>query len=58
MTTQSVTKTLQGISFYNLYVHDVVGKYSFLPDYNARYTVLAGDSYLKEGSQILYDTTP
>ena len=55
---QNVTKTLQWISFYNLYVNDVVGKYTFLPDYNARYTVLAGDSFLKEGSQILYDTTP
>lgn len=39
-------------------MNDVVGKYNFLPDYSARYTVLAGDSYLKEGSQILYDTTP
>lgn len=58
VTTQNVTKTLQGISFYNLYVNDIVGKYSFLPDYNARYTVLAGDSYLKEGAQILYDTAP
>ena len=35
-----------------------VGKYNFLPDYNARYTVLAGDSYLDEASDILYDTTP
>jgi hypothetical protein len=58
VTTTNITKTIKGIPYYNLYVNDIVGKYNFLPDYNARYTVLAGDTYLKEGSQILYDTTP
>ena len=48
VTTTPVTKVIKGISYYNLYVADTVGKYGFLPDYNARYTVLAGDSYLKE----------
>jgi len=33
-------------------------KFSFLPDYNARYTVLAGSAFLREGEQILYDTLP
>ncbi len=29
-----------------------------MPDYNARYTVLAGSTFLREGEQILYDTLP
>jgi hypothetical protein len=37
----NISKTIKGISYYNIYVNDVVGKYNFLPDYNARYTVLA-----------------
>ena len=51
-------QTIEGISYYSLYVNDTVGKYSFLPDYNARYTVLAGDAFIDEGSQILYETDP
>lgn len=46
-TTESI-RQLYGISYFQLYVPDVVDAFSFLPDYNARYTVLAGDSYLKE----------
>lgn len=30
----------------------------FAPDYNARYTVLAGGEFLREGEDILYNTTP
>jgi hypothetical protein len=55
VSTTEVPKTISGIPFYQVYVPDVTTKFSFLPDYNARYTVLAGESYLKEGSQILYD---
>lgn len=58
VTTTSVPKTIKGIPFFNLYVNDTVGNYKFLSDYNARYTVLAGDSFLREGSQMLYDTAP
>jgi hypothetical protein len=57
VTTVEKEKTIRGIWFYNLYVQDKVGKFNFLPDYSARYTVLAWDSYLEEGAQILYDTT-
>ena len=32
--------------------------WKFGADYNARYSVLAGDSYLREGEDILYDVTP
>ena len=56
VSTTENTRQLFGISFFHLYVPDGVQKYNFLPDYNARYTVLAGDSYLREGSQILYET--
>jgi hypothetical protein len=58
VTSTDTIKTIKWISYYNIYVNDVVGKYNFLPDYNARYTVLAWDSYIREWSQILYDTTP
>ncbi len=50
--------TLTGIPFYVMYVAEDVEKYNFLPDYNARYTVLAWDSYLREGEDILYNTLP
>ncbi len=33
-------------------------KFDFLPDYNARYTVLAGGQFLREGEDILYDSDP
>jgi hypothetical protein len=56
--TGTVTKTITGISFYQLFVPDEWRKYGFRPDYNARYTVLAGDSFLSEWSQILYETAP
>lgn len=58
ITTTGSTKIIRGIPFFVLYVSESVGKYEFLPDYNARYTVLAGDSYMDEASDILYDTTP
>lgn len=58
VTTPLETKVIRWIPFYHLYVQDVPVRFSFLPDYNARYTVLAGESYLREGSQILYDTLP
>lgn len=33
-------------------------KYNFADDYNARYTVLAGGSFLREGEDILYNADP
>jgi hypothetical protein len=56
--TWSVTKTITGIPFYQLFVPDTGRSYGFRPDYNARYTVLAWDAYLSEASQILYETAP
>lgn len=50
--------TLTGISFATLYVPPTGSDFSFLPDYNARYTILAGESFLRQGEQILYDVTP
>lgn len=56
--TNTGTKTITGIPYFQLYVPDVGRMYSFRPDYNARYTVLAGDAYLSEASQLLYEITP
>ncbi len=58
VTTTEREYTMGGIPFYVIHVREEVGKYDFLPDYNARYTVLAGDSYLREWEDILYDTLP
>ena len=58
VTTEYREKTITGIPFFVFYVSDTVGKYEFLPDYNARYSVLAGDSYMSEAADILYDTAP
>ena len=50
--------TIGGISRYVVYIADDRGKMEFAPDYNARYTVLAGGEFLREGEDILYNTTP
>jgi hypothetical protein len=50
--------TIQGIPYAVLYVPNQSNQYEFLPDYNARYTVLAGDAFLREGEDILYDVIP
>lgn len=39
--TGTVTKTITGIPYYQLYVPDTGRQFGFRPDYNARYTVLA-----------------
>ncbi len=45
-----------GLPFYATYVDGPREKFDFLPDYNARYSVLYGDSYLREAEDILYDS--
>lgn len=50
--------TLTGVTYASLYVPPTQTDFSFLPDYNARYTVLAGNSFLRQGEQILYDVNP
>ena len=47
-TDPSGTYYLTGISHASLYVPPVGTDFSFLPDYNARYTVLAGDAFLRQ----------
>ncbi len=49
---------ITGIDRYTAYVEGPHEQIEFAPDYNARYTVLAGDSHLREGEDILYNTTP
>ena len=46
--------TLTGIAYAAIYVPPTQTDFTFLPDYNARYTVLAGGTYLRQGEQILY----
>ncbi|MBP9779728.1 hypothetical protein KBD33_03855 [Candidatus Gracilibacteria bacterium] len=57
-TDDSGIHTSVGIPFYATYIADNAKKFDFLPDYNARYSVLYGDSYLREGEDILFDTSP
>jgi hypothetical protein len=57
-TDDSGVHTSVGIPFYATYIADKVQKFDFLPDYNARYSVLYGDSYLREWEDILFDTSP
>ena len=52
------THSIFGIPKYAAYITLDAGVTDFAPDYNARYTVLAGDSFLREGEDILYNTTP
>ncbi len=50
--------TLTGVSYASLYVPPTDVDFSFLPDYNARYTIFSGDSYLRQSENILYDVSP
>jgi hypothetical protein len=50
------THNIKGIPFYATYIEGPQKKFDFLPDYNARYSVLYGDSYLREGEDILYNS--
>lgn len=50
--------TISGIPSTPIFVPTPKQKFVFRPDYNARYTVFAGDSFLRESENILYDTTP
>ena len=50
--------TIGGIDRYIAYIKGNDEKINFAPDYNARYTVLAGGSFLREGEDILYGTAP
>ncbi len=47
-----------GISYASVFIPKKHIDWKFGTDYNARYSVLAGDSYLREGENILYDTDP
>ena len=47
-TDESGPHTISGISRYIIYIADDSGKMEFAPDYNARYTVLAGGEFLRE----------
>lgn len=49
---------INGIDIYTVFIAGKQEKLDFAPDYNARYTVLAGGSFLREGEDILYNTTP
>lgn len=40
--------TITGVTYASLYVPPTQTDFSFLPDYNARYTVLAGNSFLRQ----------
>ncbi len=50
--------TIWGIDTYTVYLSSLPEKIDFAPDYNARYTILAGWSFLREWEDILYNTTP
>lgn len=50
--------TATGIEYYTTYIAWQSEKFDFLPDYNARYTVLAGGAFLRESEDILYNTRP
>lgn len=41
-----------------MYIPHEEQSFRFYPDYNARYTVLAGGSFLREAEDILYHQTP
>ena len=46
-----------GVDQYVVYIVGKDEKINFAPDYNARYTVFAGGSFLKEGEDVLYNVT-
>lgn len=52
------TYTMRGIPDYIVKVASLSQRFDFTEDYNARYTVLAGGSFLRESEDILYNTTP
>jgi hypothetical protein len=50
--------SISGIGKYVAFIKSSRERFDFLSDYNARYTVLAWDSYLREAEDILYNTSP
>jgi hypothetical protein len=54
-TDESGTYRIPGIDTYTTHISGTADVLHFAPDYNARYTVLAGGAYLREGSDILYE---
>jgi hypothetical protein len=56
-TDNSWPHTISGISQYATYIQWNRESFDFLPDYNARYTVLAWGSFLRESEDILYNST-
>jgi hypothetical protein len=57
-TGKDIVQSIYGIDIYTAYISGNQETIDFAPDYNARYTVLAGGSFLREGEDILYNTTP
>lgn len=49
---------IKGIPYYATYIEWAREQFDFLPDYNARYTILSWGDFLREGEDILYNTTP
>ena len=49
---------IYGIPYYVAWITSLNKRFNFTQDYNARYTVLAGGSFLREGEDILFNTTP
>ncbi len=45
---ESGSHSISGISYASIYVPSSENSFSFLSDYNARYTILAGDSFLRQ----------
>ena len=50
--------SIPGIPQYATYITNVEKKFDFYPDYNARYTILAGGNFLREGEDILFHSKP
>lgn len=57
-TGKEVVRTISGIDIYTAFISGIQEVIDFAPDYNARYTILAGGAFLREGEDILYNTTP
>ncbi len=57
-TDASGNHSVKWIPYYAHYVVGIRESFDFLPDYNARYTVLYGESYLREWEDILYNSDP
>lgn len=57
-TDEAWVHTMRGIPKYTAWIKALTQRFNFLEDYNARYTVLAWGTFLRESEDILYNTTP